>query len=530
MSLYSALKCRQYLRCLGLVFSLACLFSCSFAPKNPLPKVEIPAAYKEASSIESKFKWLAVRQKTTELRPGPWWEMYHDPVLNKLEKQVSCKNLDIRIAMARYDESMADLNAARSAYFPKILGVGNMYRQQLSLNTVSSSRLLQAANNGAIGNLALYNDNLLIANLYYEVDVWGRVRNSVAEARSLVQANAAEVSVIALTMRAQLASNYFTIRGYDAEQRVLNETVKAYQKSFELTKRRFKGGVVSVADLDQAEAQLNTTKTAAADMQLRRAQLEHAIATLIGKPPALFRLKPKHYHSHWVTISPDLPSTLLQRRPDIAEAAQRVQAANANIGVARSAYFPVFNLAIGAGLESSLLANLFTKKSSVWALGSTTATALLNSGNMPLITQTLFDGGKIKALNERAYAEYNETVASYRKMVLTAYQEVENSLVAIRQLDKEYQTQLLATRAAKRAQRQAVYRYKEGLTNYQGVVMAETIALQAQLALININIRRQSASVSLIKALGGGWHCPKNCCVTKCIAVTNAKGVSPHDY
>lgn len=495
-------NCPKISLCAFCVFLLS---SCSFAPKYHRPDLTIPNAYKEAVPENKNVKWRQVNSKKTVLDRGAWWRMYNDPVLNDLEKKVSCTNYNIKTALARFDYARAQLQGARAAYFPKIIGVGNVYRQQLSQNAAATSRAQQAAANGTLAPFTLYNDNLLTANLYYELDVWGRVRNSVAVARNSAKASAADVAVIALSMHAELANDYFTLRGYDVAQHVLDEAVNAYQKAFDLTSRRYKGGVSPVADVDQAKNVLDTAKTAAADLRLQRAQVEHAIALLIGRPPAAFTLKPIPYRPTLVTIAPNLPSTLLERRPDIAAAALRVEAANANIGVARAAFFPQFNLSLGSGLESAMLNNLLTRRSLVWALGSTTATALLNSGNMPLITQMLFDGGKIKSMTDQAIADYHETVALYRQTVLTAYQDVENSLVALRQLDSEHQSQAAAANAANRALTQANYRYKEGLTNYLDVVIAENIALQARLANINIITRRQTESVLLIKALGGGW-------------------------
>ena len=509
-SSYLQLQVTSWLRCFGIA-RIACCFlalsGCSFAPKYQRPAMPVPVTYKEVDAVNKHFKWVKVNPQKSLLDKGPWWRMYDDPILNALEKQVSVSNQNIRAALARFDESRAFLNVERAAYFPKIIGVGNAYRQQLSKNSATSSRLTQASNNGVRNTALLYNDNLLIANLYYELDVWGRVRNSVAAARDTLVASAADVSVIALSMHAELANDYFALRSYDKAQQVLNSAVHAYQKSYDLTKRRYAGGVDPAGNVDQALTQLENAKTAAEDMRIKRSQVEHAIATLIGLPAGLVTIKPRPYTLKRVTIAPDLPSTLLERRPDIAEAAARVQAANANIGVARSAYFPQFNLSLGSGLESALLSNLLTRKSLVWALGSTTATALLNSGNMPLITQMLFDGGKIKAMTQEAIDEYNEMVAQYRQTVLVAYQEVEDNLVALRQLDKELSSQSLVLRAANRVLQQAIYRYKAGLTNYLPLVVAQNTALQDEIAKARIVLRRQTASVLLIKALGGGWHC-----------------------
>jgi outer membrane protein TolC len=328
----------------------------------------------------------------------------------------------------------------------------------------------------------------------------------VAAARSEAKASAADMALINLSLHGELASNYFSWRRANAAQKVLDQTVIAYQKALYLTRKRYQGGAVAVMDVDEAENQLETAKTQAADIRLTSAQLEHAMAVLIGKPPAMFTLSKTAYKARLVTISPDLPSALLERRPDIAEAEQLVEAANYNIGVARAAYFPAFNLATAIGYDSGILGNLLKASSLSWSLGPTLSSPLLNSGSSPEITQILIDGGRIAALSRQAQAQYYETVARYKQTVLTAYKDVEDSLAAVRQLDREIKTQYQATTAAKRALSQAMYRYKGGLTTYLDVVVIQTIALQTELSLIDIQMRRQVASVQLIKALGGGWH------------------------
>lgn len=471
-----------------IVLTLFLLTGCSFAPKYQRPELCIPPDYKES------MRWSQAEPATVAFENGKWWEMYDDCILNELEENVTAANQNIKVALARYENARAALSVARSAYFPTVLGVENTFRQQTSGN---------AANKLAV---PVYTDNLLLANFHYEVDVWGRIRNSVAAARSTAQASAADLAAVSLSLHAELARDYFTLRGYDASQRVLDETVFAYQKALDLTKRRHTGGVVSEVDVDQAQNQLDTAKTAAEDLRLKRAQLEHAIAILIGRPPASFALKPIVYHPKLVTIAPEIPSSLLERRPDIIEAELLVQAANSNIGVARAAFFPAINLSGGIGFESSQLSNLISSPSMVWSLGPTTATALLNNGSLPLVTQTLFDGGRLRGLSNQAYAQYKETVATYKQTVLNAYQEVENSLIALKQLDREHQTQTAAANAANRALTQAMYRYRGGLTTYLDVVVAQNIALQSELSDIDVSARRQVESVQLIKALGGGWH------------------------
>lgn len=470
------------------------LSGCSFAPTYERPSMPIPVTYKETG------KWISAKPSSAVLDRGPWWDMYGDPVLNGLQDQVVSANQNLKAAMARLDQARAVVAVQRSAYFPSVIGLFNSFRQRVSSNTA------------AIRPVSVLNDNLLLANVTYEVDLWGRIRNSVAAATSLMRASAADVAAIDLSIRAELASDYFALRGDDESLRVLDETVSVYEKALYLTRQRYKGGVVPIADVDQAQNQLYTAKTLAAQTRLNRAQLEHAIAVLIGKLPAAFSLKPSRLHAKWVTIAPQLPSTLIERRPDIAEAELKVQAANSNIGVARAAFFPILNLAGGIGFESSALSNLLSRPSVVWALGPTSASALFNNSNKPLVTETIFDGGRLIALTHEACAQYFETVANYRQIVLSAFKEVEDSLVALRQLDQENHTQTIATTAANRAVAQAMYRYKEGLTTYLDVVVIQNIALQAQLSTIDIRTRRHLASIQLIKALGGGFkECSLSC-------------------
>jgi NodT family efflux transporter outer membrane factor (OMF) lipoprotein len=465
------------------------LSGCSFAPKYQRPPMIIPHAYKETG------KWLQAKPTSASLDRGSWWRMYHDPILNQLEDRVGA-NQNLRAAVARYDEARAILATQRSALYPNVIGVFNAYRQRVSEN----------ASNFSPSNKSPFNDVFLSTNLAYEIDVWGRVRNSVAAAKSLADASAADWAAIKLSIQAELASDYFSLRSADAAQRILDQTVVMYEKALFLTNKRFKGGASPAIDVDQAQSQLYTAKRLADDMRLKRALLEHAIAVLIGQTPATFSLKVAHFKDTWVVVAPSFPSTLLERRPDISEAELKVQAANYNIGVARAAFFPAFNISAALGFESAAFNTLLSRPSVVWALGPTAASALLNDGSMPLITQTIFDGGKLIALTRQACAQYFQAVANYRQTVLTAYQEVEDNLAALRQLDRERQQQTIATAAALRAANQSMFRYKGGLTTYLDVVVIQNLALQAQLANVDIHTRRQLASVQLIKALGGGFQ------------------------
>jgi NodT family efflux transporter outer membrane factor (OMF) lipoprotein len=466
---------------IGIIATL--LTACSFAPPYQRPPMPIPAHYKETG------KWVSTQSVPAAKRCGHWWEVFDDPALNKLEEKVICANQNLKAAFARYQEARAAAQVARSAYYPSLIGVASPDRQQVSHNIANPPPV------------NLYNDFLVGADLNYELDAWGRVRNAVAASEDLACASAFDLAAIDLSLHAELASDYFALRGDELKQRVLDETVVAYEKALYLTRMRHDGGAAPEADVDQAETQLENAKTMAIDMHLKRAQLEHAIAVLVGEIPANFVMTPSQSSMKSISVSPNLPSTLLICRPDIAAAEQRVRAANADIGVARAAFYPDFNLVAVAGFESAMMSNLITKPSLFWALGPSVALTLIQ----PAVTLVLIDGGRLRGLLNQANAAYYETVGTYRQTVLTAFQEVEDSLVAVRRLDQERRTQTAATVAAKRALVQANYRYYGGLTTFLDVVVVENTALQSELASVDIRTRRQLASVQLIKALGGSF-------------------------
>jgi NodT family efflux transporter outer membrane factor (OMF) lipoprotein len=458
---------------LSLLFLLG-LSACSLAPIYQRPLLNMPLTYKETGH------WNQAMPTAANISRGQWWEVYDDGELNQLEQKVSLSNQDLRAALARYQEARAAALVARAGYYPTITGIATGQRLDTSGNIANRS------------TTPLYNDTLAGANLSYEIDLWGRIRNQVAAAENFAKASAADLAAMDLSLHAELASDYFALRGDDEQQRILDITVVAFQKSLHLTQMRLKGGASSESDVDQAQTQLEVAKTAATDMRLKRAQLEHAIAILIGVPPAEFSLRVRHQKIKVVSISSGMPSTLLERRPDIAAAELRVEAANANIGVARAAYFPDFSLQGMIGFESQILSNLIGAPSLFWAIG-------------PQATLTLVDGGRINALLQRAKASYDETVANYRQIVLNALRDVEDNLVALHRLNSEVQTQAAAVKFSERALKQANYRYVGGLITYIEVVITQNTALQAELAEVDIRTRRQLASVQLIKALGGGW-------------------------
>jgi NodT family efflux transporter outer membrane factor (OMF) lipoprotein len=460
---------------LPVILIFLALTACSLAPKYERPDLLVPFAYKEAG------KWVPASPTYATTDRGHWWEVYGDPKLNVLEEKVGRANQNLKIALARYQEARAKAAIARADFFPVITGVSNVQRDKYSANISNAPPVLQ------------FNDMLLGADFSYEIDVWGRIRNQAAAAANLANASAADLASIDLSLHAELATDYFSLRGDDETQRALDATVIAYQKAYAVTKDRYDGGVAPIGDVDQAKAQLESARSLATDIRLKRAQLEHAIAVLIGEPPAEFALLPTKQKVKVISIAPSMPSLLLQRRPDIAAAELRVQAANATIGVARAAYFPDFSLLGSVGIESAVGYNLFRAPSLFWSLG-------------PSAAVILFDGGKISAFVDLAKAQYFETVANYRQTTLTAFQEVEDSLVAIHQLNSEVKTQAAAAKAAYSALDQSRYRYVGGIVNYLDVVLSQNIALQAELLDVDVRTRRQIASVQLIKALGGGWQ------------------------
>ena len=470
--------------------SLACLLlaSCSLAPDYHRPETPAVRTYKETTSVPAEGQtaaWSLAKPDTADTPRGTWWQVFNDPVLNDLENKLINANQNLKAAIARYDEARAGTRIARANYFPIITGTADTGRQQAS-KTVSNAR-----------TMSLYNDTLVSADASYELDVWGRVRNAVRSAENRAAASAADLAAVNLSLQAELATDYFMLRGDDTSQKILDETVTAYQKALELTQNRHNGGAATEADVDQAETQLQNAKTLAEDMRLKRAELEHAIAVLTGTMPENFTLSAaamdeQESQSKVILIDPGLPSNLLERRPDIAEAERLVAAANADIGVARAAYFPDFTLTGAVGYESAVMNNLFKSPSLLWSVG-------------PSVSIPLFEGGRIAALSDQARAAYEETAANYRQTVLSAYQEVEDNLAAIRQLDKEHDSQAVATAAAERALTQAKNRYTGGIATYLEVVVAQNTALQAGLSSVDIRTRQLNAQVALIKSLGGGW-------------------------
>ena len=458
---------------------LALIGGCSLAPAYTAPSSPPPAdTYAEAGD------WRKAEPLENAMR-GAWWTMFQDPVLDGLEVKLGNANQNIKVAFARLQEARAATRIARADLVPTLNVGSSATRERVSQNSPAY----------VPGRNPTYNNFEVDAELSYELDLWGRVRNSVNAAKANQQASVADLAALDLEQHAELASDYFTLRGEDAALLLLQNTVDDYARSLALTENLYRGGAAAAADVYQARAQLEGARTQAAEVALQRAQTEHAIAVLIGENPSRFRLasSPLPQDSVPPLIDVRLPSTLLERRPDVAAAERRVAAANAQIGVARAAYFPVFSLAAATGFDSTHTSNLLNAPSRLWSAG-------------PQGLLTVFDAGRHRAQSAQAHAQYDEQVADYRQTVLVAYQEVEDSLAALHRLDQESLSEGAAVTASGHALEQARYRYKAGLVTYLEVATAETIALQAQLSRVNIVNRYMNASVLLVKALGGGWN------------------------
>jgi NodT family efflux transporter outer membrane factor (OMF) lipoprotein len=458
---------------------LSALTACSFAPVYKTPSSSPPAAdYQESGD------WKAAQPLDSQDR-GPWWTLFQDTQLNALEEQTRGANQDLKAAFARLQQARAATRIARADLFPTLTAGASATRSRTSVN---SPRFPP-------GYEPVGNDFDLQADLSYELDLWGRVRNAVASAKANQQASAADLAALRLAIEAEMAIDYFSLRAEDTQQVLLDRTVADYTQSLQLTRNLYNGGAAAAADVDQAQAQLETARTQAADIRLQRAQTQHAVAVLVGENPSTFRADANPLPEELAppSIDPGLPSSLLERRPDVAAAERRVAAANATIGVARAAYFPVFSLAAAAGFDSTHSSTWLNAPSRLWSVG-------------PAGVLTVFDAGRHRAQALQAKAAYDEQVAGYRNTVLIAYQEVEDNLAALRQLQQESITEAAAVTATGKALQQAQYRYKSGLVTYLEVATIENTALQAQLSNVTIQQRRLNASILLVKALGGGWQ------------------------
>jgi NodT family efflux transporter outer membrane factor (OMF) lipoprotein len=481
------------------VLPCACLLAlalsaCAIGPEYARPSVDVPTAFKErrvsAAGVNPPVRttpqapptpgWVSAQPNDAASR-GAWWEVFGDEQLNTLEGKVDASNQTLKISLAQLRQARAAVDVAHSAFFPTI-AVGAAADESLTSATVRYR---------AVAGRTLP-DYAIPATASWEPDLWGKIAHSVESSAADAQASLADLEAIRLSLHAELAIDYFNLRGLDAQKDLLDRTIGAYREALQLTENRFHGGLASQSDVAQAQTQLETTEAQDIDVGVLRAQYEHAIATLIGQPASAFSLPIRAPSWSVPAIPAGLPSELLQRRPDIASTERRVAAANAQIGVAQSAFFPDLTLSGSAGLESSSFSKLLTGPSLLWSLG-------------PQLAETLFDGGLRRARVEIARARYDAGVAAYRQTVLSAFQEVEDDLASLRILQQEAAKQDEATRSANSSLQLAMNRYQTGIAGYLDVVAAQEIALSNQRTQVDLMRRQADASVALIKALGGGW-------------------------
>ncbi|MBI3052691.1 MAG: efflux transporter outer membrane subunit [Betaproteobacteria bacterium] len=456
---------------LALAAMLALLGACAAGPKYVRPSVATPAAYKEAGD------WKVAQPQDTVKR-GKWWEIFRDAQLDALAGQIDISNQNVRIAEARFRQARALVQSARAGLFPGVTGGGSVTRSGSPSGATRSS-----------GPATTYDVSI---DAGWEVDLWGRVRNTVESNVASAEASASDLEAVRLSAQAELALDYFQLRVLDGQRQLLQNSVAAFQKSLDLTRNRYAAGVAGKVDVVQAETQLKSTQAQAIDIGVQRAQLEHAIAILIGRPPAEFALAPIPLNLAMPAIPLSLPSELLERRPDIAAAERRVAAANAQVGVAKSAFFPALTLSASAGFQSSSFAQWLTLPSRFWAVG-------------PAIAQSIFDAGLRRALTAQAIAVYDANVAAYRQTVLSGFQEVEDNLAALHTLEQEARVQADAVEASRQAVELTLNQYKAGTVNYLNVVAVQTAQLTNERTATSILGRRLTAAVTLVKALGGGW-------------------------
>ena len=477
-------------RVLSFIFAgtlAATIAGCRVGPNYTRPSAPMAPAFKESvpDNFKSEEGWKTAQPADARLK-GDWWALFNDPRLNSLEGEIDPANQTLKQAEANFQSARAAIRFNRAAEAPTISADPAIGGVRDSVNQPYFNK--SAASNGT-GNFVLPID------LNYEVDLWGRIRRTVTQAREQAQASAADLENSRLSLHAELAIDYFNLRSADAQSRLLADTVKAFQSALQLTQDRYDGGASPLSDVTQARTQLQTAQVQATDVNIQRAAYEHAIATLIGKPPASFSLPPAP-----ITIQAPalpavpgaLPSELLERRPDIASSERTMAAANEQIGIAQAAFYPTLSFSNAVGFVGSSAATWFSWPSRFFAVG-------------PALSQTLFDHGRRRATSDITRAQYDGTVAAYRQTILTAFQQVEDNLNALHNLETEAGQQREATTSAQQSLDLFNTRYEGGVDTYLQVITWQTALLQNQRNDIEITRRRYEASVLLVKALGGGW-------------------------
>lgn len=469
--------------------ALVLLTGCSLAPTYEAPQYELPAQYKEATALPDAERGMWKEAEPAEhVARGEWWRVFEDPVLDDLQARAQVANAQLQAAAARVTQARAIAGITRADQLPQIgVGVGPS-RQRPS-----------AASLGLPDGADTSPQSVWRAQAFasYEVDLFGRVADGVAAARLDAESAEATYRSLLLVLQADVARLYYELRAADAELDLLRGTLGLREQNVELTQKRYDAGVTSELDLARAQTELETTRSEAIALERRRGELEHALAVLVGEVPANFNLAPQPMRTAVPRVPPGLPSHLLERRPDVAAAERTLAAANARIGVARGAFFPVLELTASGGYESGSLSNLFEWSSRTWLLGPLAGTML----NLPIFT-----GGRNTANLDRAWAEYDEAVALYRHTVLSAFADVEDALVALRVLGAQAIANADAVAAARRATAIAEARYRAGAANYLEVIDAQRSQLAIERLAVQIEGARHNATVALIRALGGGWE------------------------
>jgi NodT family efflux transporter outer membrane factor (OMF) lipoprotein len=462
----------------ALAFAVA---GCSVSPVYPVPTSAESPVYKEAEGFV-----VAVPADTLE--KGPWWELFGDPILNQLAQSVEVSNQNVAIAVANYAQARALVAQQRASLFPTVNLTGGADRSGSNRgNAIVNS-------NGNVSSGGGVNNNYqLNIGASWEPDIWGRLRAGVTGAQASAQASAADLAAARLSSQGELASNYFSLRELDAEIDIVASTIEGYERVRQITSNRFEAGIAAKSDVLQAETQLASARDTALGLQLQRQQLEHAIAVLVGKAPSTFTLAKAEWKQAVPDVPTGIPSTLLQRRPDIAAAERRVAYANEQIGIARAAYYPDISLSASYGTAGSVVSDLFRASTAAWSLGLSAA-------------QTVFNAGATRAAVEGAEASQQAAVAQYRQTVLTAFADVENQLSSTRVLVQQQAVRKQQSDAADQVEAQFLNRYNAGQVSYTEVVQAQATALSARRSLVQVQADRQVTAVALIQSLGGGWH------------------------
>jgi NodT family efflux transporter outer membrane factor (OMF) lipoprotein len=494
---HKMLRTSRHSAALGSTALAAIVFAgCTVGPKYHQPAATVqapPMSYKETPTQNSDSGDWKVAQPQDAILHGKWWEIYNDPELNSLEDQLNINNQNIKQSFENFMEARTLVAQARSQLFPTV-GVGPSYQYSRSSANLKSSS--GGTSSGGSGSSTTTDHNSTLASLPFtltwEPDLWGKVRNTIHEAQYNAQLSAADLENERLTEQASLATFFFELRGQDALQKILDETVASDQESVDLTRARYETGIDDKISLVQAENALQSAESAATNLGIARAQFEHAIAVLIGTTPSNFSVAVKPLESAPPPIPIGVPSQLLERRPDIAAAERNMAAANAQIGIATAAYYPSLNLGGSAGFESSALHNLLTWPSRFWSVG-------------PTLSETIFDAGLRRATVKQFTALYNANVAGYRQTVLTAFQQVEDDLASARILSKQIQQQQIAVDSAREYLELAKARYETGVDTYLNVLIAQNTLLSERESLQSLHIQAMTSSVQLIAALGGGW-------------------------